>query len=67
MHPPNLNQPETLVQIFSGVTREPCTCGDSFRMRNKKDGYRQRNVRQFLQSAWSIFWPHLATPLGQSW
>jgi len=26
---------------------------------NKKDSYRQRNVRQFLQSAWHIIWlPH---------
>ena len=32
---------------------------------NKKDGYRQRNVRQFLQSAQGTFWPPLGTPLGQ--
>ena len=31
---------------------------------NKKDGYRQRNVRQFLQSALGTFWPPLGTPLG---
>jgi len=33
---------------------------------NKKDGYRQRNVRHFLQSAKGTFWPPLGTPLGQS-
>jgi len=33
---------------------------------NKKDGYRQRKVRQFLQSAQGTFWPPLGTPMGQS-
>jgi len=35
-------------------------------MNNKKDDYRQRNVRQFLQAALRHILVSLGTPLGQS-
>jgi len=38
----------------------PCNLDTA--MLNKKDGYRQRNVRQFLQSTYGTFWPPWVRP-----